>query len=76
MQKKGGMALVNVHPDYMNFEDRKCEREEYPAKFYVDFLEYVKNKYKDQYWNALPHQIASFCKKFVSNKNLKKNEEC
>jgi predicted glycosyltransferase len=56
----GGMAMLNSHPDYMNFSSSKCSREEYPVAFYVEFLEYIKNKYPDQYWHPLPREIAQF----------------
>ena len=50
--EKGGMALVNTHPDYMNFNCKKYGIEEYPAAYYEEFLAYVKSKYKGQYWNC------------------------
>ena len=55
-----GMALLNTHPDYMNFDSKTCGREEYPAEFYNEFLGYVKENYSDQYWHVLPNQIAKF----------------
>jgi len=58
--KKGGIALLPTHPDYMNFGNNRGTIEEYPAKFYLDFLNYVKEQYKDQYWNVLPKDIARF----------------
>ena len=58
--EKGGMALLNTHPDYMNFVSRKFSFEEYPAQYYKGFLEYIKSKYYGQYWHALPSQIAHF----------------
>lgn len=57
---KGGMALLNSHPDYMNFIAKKPFLEEYHAKYYSDFLEYVKNKYEGQYWHVLPMDMARF----------------
>ena len=57
---KGGMALLNTHPDYMNFESKKDGREEYPADLYLDFLDYVSSKYKNKYWHALPKEIAKY----------------
>lgn len=57
---KGGMALVNTHPDYMNFGDRECQREEYPVRYFIEFIEYVQNKYKEQYWQAMPREVAHF----------------
>lgn len=65
---KGGMALLNVHPDYMNFSDKRCSFEEYPAKFYEDFLEHIRMKYGDQYWHALPREIACFWKDSYVNR--------
>ncbi len=56
--KKGGMVLLNVHPDYINFDGKKCSIEEYPAEYYFKFLEHVKSEFKGQYWNALPKQLA------------------
>jgi hypothetical protein len=60
--KKGGMALLLTHPDYMNFGDNKDGIEEYPAELYADFLNYIKETYKDQYWHVLPKDMAQFLK--------------
>ena len=46
---KGGMALFNSHPDYMNFNKRNKDPEEYPIKYYIEFIEYIKSKYECQY---------------------------
>jgi len=56
--QRGGMALVNVHPDYLNFDDRKREITEYPAAFYEQLLEHLAKNYRGEYWHALPHQVA------------------
>ena len=56
----GGMALLNAHPDYMNFGENKLKQEEYPVAFYEKFLNYLKNKYKGQYWHVLPKTMAVF----------------
>jgi len=53
----GGMVLVNVHPDYMNFNN-ECRLEEYRACLYEDILLYIKTKYNDMYWHVLPGEIA------------------
>jgi len=60
--KRGGMALFNVHPDYINFNEKKNRNEEYTVELYIEFLEYIKEKYKDQYWHALPRDVARFWK--------------
>jgi len=61
--EKGGMALLNSHPDYMNFRGGKCGLEEYDASMYMEFLQYVKSKYTGQYWQALPREMARFWKR-------------
>jgi hypothetical protein len=54
----GGMVLINVHPDYMNFTGKKCGLEEYPAQYYQHLLEYIKERYEGDYWHALPKDAA------------------
>lgn len=61
--EKGGMALLNTHPDYMNLCGGKLSYENYPAEYYEEFLSYIKTKYSGQYWNVLPKEIAHFWKK-------------
>jgi hypothetical protein len=56
----GGMALLNAHPDYMRFDGKKPGPEEYPARYYKDFLEYIKENYENEYWHALPRDVARF----------------
>jgi len=58
--EKGGMVLLNTHPDYMNFSKRPNRLEEYPASYYKDFLKYIKTKYEGRYWHALPKEMARF----------------
>jgi hypothetical protein len=58
--EKGGMALLITHPDYMNFEGGKPKLGEYPARHYEDFLAYIENNYKGQYWHALPRDVGRF----------------
>jgi hypothetical protein len=55
----GGMVLMIVHPDYMNF-DGKPSSSEYAADLYKDLLTYVSNRYRDTCWFALPHEVARF----------------
>ena len=60
--EKGGMALLISHPDYMNFDRRRCKIDEYPAQFFEEFLEHIENRYRGQYWHVLPSQLAEFWK--------------
>lgn len=69
----GGMALLNVHPDYMNFDKKKTKMGEYPVKYYEQFLKYIIATYKNQYWHVLPKEIAWFWgKEFQTKKGDKK----
>lgn len=63
--KNGGMALLNVHPDYICFNKKKAMVEEYPVKYYEQFLLYLKSKYADLYWLALPKEMARFWQKNI-----------
>jgi hypothetical protein len=59
--ENGGMVLVDVHPDYLNFENKNLF-EEFPVRHYIKLLDYVKSKYEGKYWHALPKQVAKFGK--------------
>jgi hypothetical protein len=64
----GGMALLITHPDYMNLAGTKCSLEEYPVRYYLEFLEYIRSRHAGEYWNALSKEMARFWKeKMVSN---------
>lgn len=56
---RGGMALFITHPDYMSFGPAP-RYNEYPARYYEEFLAHIQSKYAGQYWNALPRDIARF----------------
>jgi len=58
--ENGGMALLNTHPDYMNFEDTPFSFEQYPVSYYIDLLEYIDTNYAGQYWHVLPRELARF----------------
>ena len=59
---KGGMALLNTHPDYMHFDGTRCSFEEYPIDRYAAFLEHIRTKYANQYWHPLAKELARFWK--------------
>ena len=58
------MALVNVHPDYLSFENER-KLEEYPVSYYYDFLKFVKENFEGKYWNELPKDVAAYYKKMI-----------
>jgi len=58
----GGMCLLITHPDYMTFDGKPRRFDEYPVGHYKEFLQYVKDKYTGQYWNATPREVARYYK--------------
>ncbi len=57
--EKGGMALLNTHPDYLRMGAADRGRERYPIDYYVEFLRYVSDRYASEYWHVLPAELAS-----------------
>jgi hypothetical protein len=55
----GGMALVNMHPDYANFDGRD-DPMTFPARFYEMLLKYVNEKYGGEFWAPLPRELATW----------------
>jgi hypothetical protein len=62
LARNGGMALINTHPDYMSFNGRINPSSTYDVKIYDKFLKHVGSLYGDQYWHALPREIARICR--------------
>jgi hypothetical protein len=58
--KHGGMALVNVHPDYLCLDGAIPKAMEYPSTFYTALLDYVRERYEGVFWNPTPRKVAEF----------------
>jgi glycosyltransferase involved in cell wall biosynthesis len=54
----GGMALVNVHPDYMAFGKSANRGRTYSADHYRALLEHARQTYGDTMWQPLPRELA------------------
>jgi peptidoglycan/xylan/chitin deacetylase (PgdA/CDA1 family) len=67
--KNRGMALVNVHPDYIAF-DGAPKLGEYRASIYRDFLNYVLAAYRDEFWLALPSEVATYVRENVAIQSI------
>jgi len=67
LARRGGLALLNVHPDYMAFAER-AGRTEFPALLYKEFLTHVSAQFGRDAWCALPRDVAQFVKKSVLSK--------
>ena len=64
---RGGMALVNVHPDYTAFDNQRPGGNEFNVLLYAEFLKWMKQKYDGKYWHALPKNVAEFYRKGVGH---------
>ncbi len=62
----GGMALLNTHPDYMDFAGGACSGQEYPVSYYREFLEFVQSSHGTACWHATPREVAAYAKPFLS----------
>ena len=63
---RGGMVLINTHPDYMNF-DGNPSLEEYSVDVYRELLDYIRTKFEGHYWHVLPKDLALFWSKYYAN---------
>jgi hypothetical protein len=54
---RGGMALVNVHPDYISFDGSQSKQ--FPASFYRELLVYIKDTYGEAACHLLPREVAA-----------------
>lgn len=71
--ERGGMALLNTHPDYMWMEGKQ-ERDEYPAALYEEFLAYAARRYGGDYWHGTPREAARYYRSAlpVESRNTRK----
>lgn len=68
--ERGGMALVNVHPDYVTFNGSPGPGE-FKAELYRELLEYISQKHRGLYWPALPRDLARY---IADNKDMVEQE--
>lgn len=54
----GGMALVNIHPDYINFSGGGPTRSAYPVTRIRELLQHVQERYGGHFWNPVPRELA------------------
>jgi hypothetical protein len=59
---RGGMALLNTHPDYMCLDGKRRSFDQYPADLYRRFLEHVVSAYGGQCWLALARDVGAYCR--------------
>ncbi len=60
IQRHGGLALVNIHPDYMDFTNVGSSSSQYPATLIGEFMKYARDNYEGMYWNPLAKELAQW----------------
>jgi len=73
--KEGGMALLDVHPDYLNFSSKDRPAPTFPSRFYAEFLNYIREQYEGQYWLALPRDVAEYVRSMQNDNCLAGEQE-
>ncbi|MEO8615308.1 MAG: hypothetical protein ABI600_09220 [Luteolibacter sp.] len=58
IKEHGGLALINIHPDYIAFPENRKSSCTYPSALLEEFLEYIKNEYGNMCWNPLAKELA------------------
>ncbi len=73
--RHGGMAMLIVHPDYINFDGGKLRPWEYPVAYYEEFIQHLMKTHAGAFWNPLPMELAAWykraCPKPVREENRK-----
>ena len=58
--KHNGVVFLNTHPDYMRLDKEKPKINEYDVNLYIKFLDHLTKKYKGQFWQPLPRELAMY----------------
>lgn len=58
LSRRGGMVVVNTHPDYMTPTGSRRTQQEFPMQFYRHLLESIRERHAGQYWHVLPREVA------------------
>jgi hypothetical protein len=58
--ERGGMVLVNVHPDYIDFSPTRRRPRTYPLSRYTSLLQHLRSRHASSFWHALPRDVAAW----------------
>ncbi len=67
--RHGGLALVNIHPDYIDFLPRSGSDSTYPVDLLQKFLDYCQTQYGEVFWNPLPRDLALWYRNEIDRMN-------
>jgi glycosyltransferase involved in cell wall biosynthesis len=65
---RGGMALVNIHPDYVRFQGDRASRHEFPIDHYTTLLRHLRDRYSGTYWQPRPVDLANWYHDTIKSK--------
>jgi hypothetical protein len=68
--RHGGMALVNVHPDYVRFAGESPTASTFTVEHYVQLLKHVQSSHSGRFWHALPAKVAAHWKQSMPQPQL------
>jgi len=56
--RQGGMALLNVHPDYIHFPGDPPAPRTFPVEHYIRFLKHLQTHHAGTFWHPLARDMA------------------
>lgn len=62
---QGGMALVNVHPDYLCFDGEKPSQSTFTVEHYGALLRHINKQWGDRVWKALPLEVSRYASRVL-----------
>jgi glycosyltransferase involved in cell wall biosynthesis/peptidoglycan/xylan/chitin deacetylase (PgdA/CDA1 family) len=68
----GGMVLVNIHPDYVDFDGSDRKGRKYPTRLLHEFLSYISHQYAGEYWNPSAAELAAWYRDWHGSLQTKK----
>ena len=67
--KHGGLALVIIHPDYVEFEGKSAPAYSDPEKRLRDLFDYLNTRYQGTFWNPKAADLACWYRQTMLNQN-------
>jgi glycosyltransferase involved in cell wall biosynthesis len=68
---RGGMAMVNVHPDYLCFEGERQSSKTYPVARYAELLQHITAHHGRAGVNYLPIQVANHVRAALAGRSAR-----
>ena len=67
--ERGGMALLDTHPDYMGMSPSGLKANEYPVAHYEKTLAYIRSRYGGAYWHGTAAELAAWYKETLPSQH-------